>query len=581
MSPRDTPVTDPRRLSAVRASGLLDSPPEEAFDRLTALAATLLGARFAFLTAVDDRRSFWKSTFGLPPGSARQNTVEESFCRYVIESGEPLIVEDAANHPVTRENPSIESMGVAAWAGFPVRMRDGRVLGSFCVVAEAPREWTEEDVVVLQALAAAARSEVHLREALAESRAAVTSMERMHAASAALMGAVTVDEIAAIAIEQAVSTLGAVAASFMLLDEAGTGVAAVHAVGFPADVARRLDKASLDDSLISSQAAATGRPVWVGGEEWSRRYPDSARLGGGLASEAAAIPLLDAAGRPLGVLGLLFDDGRVRSTVERSFAETLARQCALALERGRLYDREHRTVGLLQRSLLPGRLPDVPGLEVAARYAPSPQGGRVGGDFYDLFPREDGGWGAVVGDVCGKGPEAAALTVLARQVLRAQSGVGLGPADALARLNATIIEGRIDRFLTAVMLLVRPTDDGFDVRLCLGGHPPPILVRADGTASPVGTPGTLIGVLEAPRLREVTVALRAGDTLVLYTDGVTESRRDGVELGQGRLLDLLATRIEADAEAVADRIVDFVGEYSRGSAVDDIAVLVLRPRGRG
>ena len=556
-------VTDPARLAAVRSSGLLDSAPEESFDQLTALAAELLGAPLAFMTVVDDRRSFWKSSFGAPPEGPRQNSVEESFCRYVIESGEPLVVGDAGTHPLTRDNPSIESMGVAAWAGFPVRMRDGFVLGSFCVVDRSPREWTDQDVRILEALAGAARSEVHLREALTESRRAVSSLQRMHEASAALMAAVTVDEIARIAIEQAVAALGVVAASFMLLGDDRTGFAAIHTVGLPPDAATRPDRAGVDD-LIASEAAATGLPVWTG------------RTGGGLADEAAAIPLLDAGGRPLGVLGLLFGDGRSRTAVERSFAETLARQCALALERGRLFDREHRTVGLLQRNLLPGRLPDVPGLEVAARYAPSPQGGRVGGDFYDLFRREDGGWGAVVGDVCGKGPEAAALTVLARQVLRAQSGAGLGPAAALTRLNATILDDGIDRFLTAVALLLCPQDDGFGVRVCLGGHPPPVLVHADGTATPVGRPGTLIGVLEEPRLHEEALVLRDGDTLVLYTDGVTEARRDGVELGQEGLLALLATGAALGAAALADRIVEVAGAHSRGSALDDIAVLVLR-----
>lgn len=164
-------VRDAERLDAVAKSGLVDSEREAVFDELTKAAAQLLDAPFAFMTAVDEVRSFWKSTYGIEDGT-RANAVEDSFCQYVIESNENLIVDDARAHPVTSDNPSIESMGVRAWAGCPVRL-DGQVLGTFCVVDQRERAWTDRDRSVLESFAEIAAREIELRTELrfAESEA--------------------------------------------------------------------------------------------------------------------------------------------------------------------------------------------------------------------------------------------------------------------------------------------------------------------------------------------------------------------------------------------------------------------------
>ena len=566
-------VNDPDRLAAVRATALLDTGPEDAFDTLTAAATALLGTPFAFVTVVDDRRSFWKSTAGLPAGSPRQNTVEESFCRYVVETGEPLIVGDAANDPVTRDNPSIASMGVAAWAGFPVLMSDGNVLGTFCVVDQRPRTWSDHEIRVLEALAGAARAEVRLREALVQARSVVDVLERKHEATARLVAARTADEVARIALDGATTVLGARAAALSLLDDTGTQFVATRSVGFPAPVADGVGRIRMSDAVLSAAAVRSGQPVWVSGDEWRRRYPDSAAIVAGFASEAAALPLLSG-GRCLGVLGLVFGD-RPRTPEERSIARSLGQQCAQALERGRLYDRERRATEALQRSMLPGRIARIPGLDIAARYAPSGEGGRVGGDFYDLYEAHGGGWGAVVGDVCGKGAEAAAVTMLARQVLRAQADIGLGPAEALARLNRTLIAGA-RRSLTAADLRLGLVDGRVEVTLALGGHPRPILVPATGGIRAVGEYGNLLGFLPEPRLREVSFALGEGDALVLYTDGISEARREGVEFGEAGLIGVLGASRGLGASEIGDRVLTAVSAYTGGVAHDDIALLVLR-----
>jgi serine phosphatase RsbU (regulator of sigma subunit) len=154
----ETTILDPARLDAVARSGLVDSRREAVFDELTALAAELLDAPFAFVTVVDDRRSFWKSAHGILDGT-RSSSVSDSFCQYVIELGDEFVVGDAERHPTTAGNPSIDSMDVKAWAGCPV-VFDGTTLGTFCVVDQRTRDWTDRDRQILRTLASSVNREV-------------------------------------------------------------------------------------------------------------------------------------------------------------------------------------------------------------------------------------------------------------------------------------------------------------------------------------------------------------------------------------------------------------------------------------
>jgi sigma-B regulation protein RsbU (phosphoserine phosphatase) len=167
-------ILDPGRLAAVHRTGLLDTGPEEAFDRLTRLAATLLDTPFAFVTVVDETRSFWKSCIGVDStdSAMRQNTVQESFCQYVVQDDAALIVPDARANPRTADNPSIASMGVIAWAGYPVRSPDGHVLSTFCAVDTTIRQWSARDLEILETLAQAAAGEIALWQAVADARTA-------------------------------------------------------------------------------------------------------------------------------------------------------------------------------------------------------------------------------------------------------------------------------------------------------------------------------------------------------------------------------------------------------------------------
>lgn len=547
---------------------------DPAFEGLAALAAALLDAPFA-LVVLADGEGVWASPPDGRPGGPRGAAAGVPLAERVIASRSSVVVEDA------RLGAGADADGrappVGAWVGVPVRPADGPVLGALCVVDAGPRAWTEHDVQVLGALADTARAEAQLRGALDDSRSAIATLERMQEASSALLAALTFDDIADVVLDEAVGVLGARAANLALLAPSGRRFAASRSTGFPEAVARRLEGMEIGDSFLSGEAARTGRPVWMSGEDWRRLYPGSRALVSGIATEAAAIPLA-VGGHLLGILGLIFDSpGRRRSPAERGLAHALADQCAQALERGRLYDRERRTAEVLQRSLLPGRLPEIPELDVAARYVPSGEGSRVGGDFYDLFPIEPGTWGAVVGDVCGKGPEAAAMTAQARHLIRAHARIGRGPAEILRNLNAAMLEDRRP-FLTAAAMRLSASADAVEGVVCLGGHMPPLALRADGSVEPLGRPGTLIGVLEHPNLHEAPFALAPGDALLLFTDGVTEARRDGVQLGPDGLADVLAGCAGLDAEAIAACVIAAVGDRDGARGADDIVVLVIRRR---
>ena len=155
-------VRDPERVAAVRATQLLDTAPEEPFDGLAAHAASLLDAPLAFVSLVDDRRTFWKSSVGLDPARAiaRGQPVDKSFCRLVVGSGEPLLLPDARRDARARGTGAIRTLGIVAWAGHPIRSADGHVLGTLCVGDTQPRQWTPQHAAVLAALAGAASSEV-------------------------------------------------------------------------------------------------------------------------------------------------------------------------------------------------------------------------------------------------------------------------------------------------------------------------------------------------------------------------------------------------------------------------------------
>lgn len=247
---------------------------------------------------------------------------------------------------------------------------------------------------------------------------------------------------------------------------------------------------------------------------------------------------------------------------------------ALAADNARLYDEQHEIAHTLQASLLPTRLIAPPGTTIAARYWPADTGSEVGGDFYDAFAIDEQRWGIAIGDVCGKGVHAAALTGVARHTMRATAAHLASPAAVLHSVHRAILAHDGDTFCTVCFVVVTPTPGGgVTLDLVLGGHPHPIVVRASGTVEEIGVPGTVLGMIE-PSLTDQHLDLAPGDLLLMYTDGLTDAPH-----GEAVELETLVHRLEAEPHRTPDEIAamvrSLIEERRPLGSGDDTAILVL------
>jgi PAS domain S-box-containing protein len=267
-----------------------------------------------------------------------------------------------------------------------------------------------------------------------------------------------------------------------------------------------------------------------------------------------------AAGKPNLLRGVMVDITEQKQ-FERNLEESKERYAHLA-----------RT---LQKSLLPPQLPSVQGFQLAARYRPAGEGNQVGGDFFDVFRVGETERAVVMGDVCGKGPKAAALTGLARHTVRTAALYESEPSGVLDILNRAVLREELnEQFCTVAFGKIEPNGDAATLTLATGGHPLPYLLSADGSVRQIGEPGSVLGVMDDPELTDITVDLHPGDVLVLYTDGVTDERGPDVEDGWlGALLPSLRGRT---ADEIVDRVETAAVDYLPGEPRDDIALLVLR-----
>jgi phosphoserine phosphatase RsbU/P len=233
----------------------------------------------------------------------------------------------------------------------------------------------------------------------------------------------------------------------------------------------------------------------------------------------------------------------------------------------------------LQASLLPPRAPQIPGMEVATHYRPADRVAAIGGDFFDVFRLGANDWGLAIGDVCGKGAQAAALTALTRYTLRAAAVHNFDPADVLSELNTAILaEPDVNgRFCSVAFARLELDKCGAWVTLSCGGHPRPIVVRRAGWVDVRGMHGTLVGLFDDPELLVDRVGLGPGDALVFCTDGITESRNgDGEMFGEDGLPTTLLRHAGDDATTIANAIAEEALAFASGRTHDDVAILVVR-----
>jgi serine phosphatase RsbU (regulator of sigma subunit) len=283
-------------------------------------------------------------------------------------------------------------------------------------------------------------------------------------------------------------------------------------------------------------------------------------------------------GRVLGALTLVYaESGRTFGSEDLALARALAGRASLHIHNSRLYTELSHIATTLQRSLLPRRLPDVPGMEVGTRYLPVGEYNEVGGDFYDLFPSDPGVWTALIGDVSGKGADAAAITALARHTLRAAALRSSDPAENLMLLNDTMLaDATTSRFCTVSYARLRPDPDGIGVTFANGGHMPPLILRADGRLDQVEMPGSLVGALQEPVFTTREERLAPGDLLLLYTDGVTDLRTRMPRSGERQLAETLERMTGRSVEDVLAAVTDMAVRAQDGRPRDDIALLAIR-----
>lgn len=290
---------------------------------------------------------------------------------------------------------------------------------------------------------------------------------------------------------------------------------------------------------------------------------------------------LTARGRAIGVLLVGRPAQRAHTTEDVALIGDIARRASLAVDNAKTTAAHVATSQALQQALLPRALPREPGVEFAAEYLPASAGSDVGGDFYDVLTLGPTRWLASIGDVCGKGARAAARTGTVRDVLRVLIREGRSLTGAIELLNEVMMEAADpSQFSTlAAALISRPPPEeppGLAVELVLAGHPRPVLLRADGTATLIGEYGTAVGLISRLSLVSAEYRLRPGDTLLTYTDGVTERRRGREEFGPERLLAAVSAAAGAAPQQLIGSVRAAVEAYSNGRSRDDIALLAIR-----
>jgi PAS domain S-box-containing protein len=301
-----------------------------------------------------------------------------------------------------------------------------------------------------------------------------------------------------------------------------------------------------------------------------------------LGLRSVVIAALKARGRTFGTLSLASaESGRLFEQADVQLAEELAARAGMAIDNARLYTERSRIAHTLQVKLLPERLPDIPRTLMAARYRAAGELNEVGGDFYDVFQRSPSEWVLVVGDVSGKGAEAAAVTALARYTLRAAALEDAPPSGALTRLNTAMLYDDTSQFATVVVAyLSAGTDDSLDVRLSLAGHPAPAIVHRDGSVEMVGRYGTMAGLRADVDVHDVDLRLEPGEVLLLYTDGVTEAGPRRAPFGERGLVSVLEGLAGQTPQAVVDAVERAVVAAQPGDPRDDIALLAICPTAR-
>ncbi|HEX2301296.1 MAG TPA: GAF domain-containing protein [Pseudonocardiaceae bacterium] len=534
----------------------------------------------------------------------------ERYRKFPLEAGKPMSDAVLQREPVWLENheewlarypqsaPVHRSGGYRAFACLPLII-EGTVLGALNFSFTLPRAFSADDRNFLLTLAGQCAQALDRSRLYAAERDARALAERQRdrvavlaEASLALDAPQSQEQRLQRLTQLVVPRIADWCAVHLLRNGKVAQIAYAHSdpekIAFVDELMRRYPPVE-DRSSGAAQVVRTGRAEMVSDISEAMlaevaRDATHLELIRTLGMTSAMIVPLTVHNRTVGALTLVSaESGQRFDSEDLAFAQDLATRAALALDNARLYEEQRDIAATLQAALLPHELPTIPGVELAGRYVAAGETNEVGGDLYDVFtsscPGGSGPWSLVIGDVCGKGAAAAALTALIRYTVRAEASRRLPPADVLLRLNEAIIRQltTIDaRFCTAIYAQLMPTVQGLRVAMACAGHLAPRLLRCDGAIEVGMAGGTILGVYTEPKVANEDLCLAPGDTLVLVTDGVTEAR--GLEgfYGEDRLDSLLAGCAGRSATSVADLITDDVLQFQAGTPRDDVAVLVVQ-----
>jgi serine phosphatase RsbU (regulator of sigma subunit) len=568
--------------------------PVGSFDHFARLVCRSLGVPVALVTFLEPDRQWFPGAVGLPePWSrTRETPLTHSFCQYVVGNGEPLVVDDARGHIRLCTNLAIPELGVVAYAGHPITGSTGEVIGALAAIDSQPRRWTHDDLGVLADLALACSGEIASRELAEDALRREQEARSLHARSRVALA------LSAALLETATTSDVALATERVVLDHLGAGKCGIWlrpSVGLAdPDVLRFLPTATPWAAALEYVRIPITRDNPVGAALVEARplfYPthadqlaDYPEVTTSVSSgEARALVPLFAEGRAFGTLVVVWDEPVEFDEDLRSTLQMAAGAVAQAVRRAAYAEERLSSILTFQKGLLP-RLPDIPTLEMAARYLPASEHDRIGGDWYDVFSLPSGDVAVVIGDVAGHNIDSAATMVQVRTMMRSLSwGVEDTPAGNVGRLDRFLLDVGQEGVATMVSahLSSQPDAHGRHVlRWTNAGHPPPLLLEEDGSVrwledADFSRADVMVGVdPESERSDHVALVPRGG-TVLLFTDGLTERRGEDLTEGLGRLAAAASAHHHLPLEKFVDTLLEVMAS---GDLDDDVALLALRFR---
>jgi serine phosphatase RsbU (regulator of sigma subunit)/anti-sigma regulatory factor (Ser/Thr protein kinase) len=445
------------------------------------------------------------------------------------------------------------------------------VLGALHIAFRVPRRFSEDELDFVRTLArqfALALERARLyedeREAREQAERLAGRLRRLQTVIDATFLTGSLDELLRELLGRLREAVEADTAAILILDETESELVVRHSLGFTGKVQPHVPVGSGFAGRIA--AAQTSLVI----DDVS-----ASDVSGGYLSDAGILSLagvpLTVEGRTTGVLHVGMKKHHTFDREDLLLLRLVAARAAVVIDRAEVHEREHRIAEILQRSLLPERLPAIRGLESAARYVPGAVGVAVGGDWYDVFELSDGTLGVAIGDVVGHGVRAAAAMGRLRNVLRVYALEGFGPGKAFDRLNQLAFESREEIFATGVLALIEPGRTR--LRLANAGHPPPLLLTDQGEVRLLeGGRSLPVGAAPDAEYNEVELTIEPGSTLVLYTDGLVERRSEPIDIGIRRLAGIVE-HATGSVDEIADRV---VRELETSEHADDIALVVVR-----